>query len=349
MSRMQYFGLLLVGLIVLATSAPVAAGPVVSVERLGGQDRYGTAARIATDTFDRETSTGEPNSPSAVLARGDMFPDALAATYFAGHQDAPVLLTETTRLPQQTLDAFDQLGTESVTLIGDTTAISAAVEDELNRLGMTTERYQGGDRYETAANVAKAFSGSEGVFNGKLTAVVASGQNFPDALAAGPVTFAENFPLLLTPKDDLSPQTADVLRALGIGQVFIVGGTGAVSTSVQEEIEALGIDVRRLAGTSRQSTAVAIAEFARTELRWLIDRVELARGDGFADAIAGGPRGGELRAPVLLTSTPTDLSDTTETYLRERRATISTIDVFGGTGAVSDKVADEARHAATGL
>ena len=75
--------------------------------------------------------------------------------------------------------------------------------------------------------------------------------------------------------------------------------------------------------------------------------MNLARGDGFADALAGGPHGGEERAPILLTASVDDLTTATRDFLRSRAGTISSIDVLGDTTAVSDAVVEQARTAAT--
>ena len=75
-------------------------------------------------------------------------------------------------------------------------------------------------------------------------------------------------------------------------QVVVVGGPGAVSEQVVRDVQALGLSVRRLAGADRQETAVEVFEFAEQEFGWTLEHVNLARGDGYADALAAAPHAG---------------------------------------------------------
>ena len=78
---------------------PANAVEGFALERLAGADRYATAAAIADEAFPNGATT-------AIIARGDVFADALAANYLAGVVDAPILLTDTNRLPEATSDAL---------------------------------------------------------------------------------------------------------------------------------------------------------------------------------------------------------------------------------------------------
>ena len=73
----------------------------------------------------------------------------------------------------------------------------------------TTTRLGGTDRYDTAAKVSKQYFAS-----GVPVAYVASGESFPDALAAGPAAAAGGGPVLLTQKDGIPPATATELTRL---------------------------------------------------------------------------------------------------------------------------------------
>jgi hypothetical protein len=130
-------------------------------------------------------------------------------------------------------------------------------------------------------------------------------------------------------------------------QVYVVGGPAAVSDNVLAEIRAMGLTVNRIAGPNRQATAIALFEFAAQKLNWKATHVNLARGDNWPDALAGGPHAGEEKAPVLLAGGRDDLSATTRDFLRKHSATIASIDVLGDATAVSDPVVDDARRAAT--
>jgi putative cell wall-binding protein len=97
--------------------------------RLAGDDRYGTAAAIATATF--------PVADTVVLARGDQYADALAGAFLAGQLGAPTLLTKADSVPQPTLDAMKALETKNVVILGGTQAVSQGVEDDLKETPST--------------------------------------------------------------------------------------------------------------------------------------------------------------------------------------------------------------------
>ena len=332
-------------------AAPAGAVAGFSWDRLDGLDRFDTARRIAVDTF------GQANT--VLLARADLFPDALSGSYLAGSTDtgAPILLTEVNRLPQATNEALATLGTERVILLGGPAAISATVEAELRARNFDVERVGGRDRFETSQQVAERLGSSNvGSVDGDRTAIVASGRNFPDALAGGPLAFASRLPTLLTDTNSLPQPTRNALTNLSIRRVFLLGGTSAVSSTVESQLREMGITVERLGGANRQGTAVVIAETAIDRLGFDDTHVNLARGDHFADALSGGPHAGDesnggaepgaAPAPIILALSPTVLSAETSDFLTDHASTLRDGHIFGGTAAVSDAVADEAARAA---
>ena len=326
-----------------AVVAPAFATENVTTGRLSGTNRYETAAAIAKDTY-------PSGSRTAVLASGDRFPDALASAYLSGRLDAPLLLTPSDSLSPATQTKLQELDVSGVTIVGGSIAVNETVMTRLRELGYQVERVSGNDRYATARAIAELFPAS---FVGALgsegpTAIVASGgdRNFPDALAGAPISFAESFPVLLTPQATLSPDAVAAFKSLAITQVVLLGGPAAVSDGVQQAIEAEGIRVMRIFGDTRAATAAEVADFAVDSLGFSAAHVNLARGNDFADALAGGPHEGVEQAPVLLTIDPTTLGAATEQWLRDRSQSVASIDVFGGTSAISDATVEAARTAA---
>lgn len=331
------------GAIVTAGASPANAVEGFAFERLNGDDRFETAAAIAADTFPNGATT-------AIIARSDDFADALTGNYLAGTLNAPVLLTRTGDLPSATADALAALGVDDVVIVGGDNAVSPAVEATL-REDYTVRRLAGTDRYLTAQAVAEDAAGDGtgvGEYDALRTAVLGNGQDFPDVLAAGPLGYAESFPITITRPADLPDATAAVLADLEIEQVIVVGGDTVVSPAVRAEVEEItGNPVIELEGANRFLTANAIADFAYDELDFDATHVNLARSDRFADALAGGPHAGEERAPILLT-TPDALSVPTRDYLASRSGTLTDGHIFGGTAAVSDATKAAAEQAASG-
>ena len=93
-----------------------------------------------------------------------------------------------------------------------------------------------------------------------MSTVVASADVFADALVAGPFAARGNHPVLLTSSDELHAEVAGYLSAEGISHVVLMGGTAALSDTVESSLTDLGVSVTRLAGTTRYDTAVKAAE-----------------------------------------------------------------------------------------
>ena len=324
---------------VCATSAltgVAAATADATGRRLAGDTRFATAQVVATETF-------TDGAGVAVLASGRNFPDALSSAYLAGVSGSPVLTTEPGELSAGVLETLEELGVQGVFIVGGEAAVSSDVFNAIDAAGYVVDRIAGENRYSTARQAAE-IAGSDpiGEFGAGKAALVVSGVSYADALAAGPIAAAQGLPILLTPRDALGPDAESALLGLGIEQAILVGGTAAVSEAVGARINSLGIDVRRVAGATRQETSRLLAELATAELQFPTERVLLARGDGFADALTGGGRGGALAAPIILTVSPTDLGDAARRYLADHADTIALVEALGGTAAVAESVLDQA-------
>lgn len=310
-----------------------------------GADRYDTAAKIAS-------GSGFSNVGNVVVATGESFPDALAGSSLAAALGSPVLLTAAASVPTATGSALVNLKPTKVTLLGGTTAISTAVENELESRGYEVDRVAGIDRYATAAAAASAANAITpvGEIDGLRTAFLATGEGFADALAASPAAYDANLPIFLTTRTTLSPAAQQGLDALNIEQVVILGGTGAVASTVETQVDALPdvTSVRRLGGVDRTDTATLVAEWAIDELSFSTAHVNLARGDHFADALAGGPHGGREKAATLLAASPTALDTTSNAnseFLGAHTPTLETGHIFGGIAAISAAVENAAEAA----
>ena len=172
--------------------------------------------------------------------------------------------------------------------------------------------------------------------------MLANGLSPVDALVAGAPAYAAGLPVLLTEAGSLSSSAASALEALDVEQVLVVGGTTVVSAEVVTDLEALGLTVERLAGADRRLTALAVAEYAKTNLGFVDTLVVLARGDDPADALVGGQRAGRDGAPILLTESVSALGSVNRGYLAAGCGTLFDGRVLGGPRAVSATVVDAA-------
>ena len=156
------------------------------------------------------------------------------------------------------------------------------------------DRAAGDDRYETAVEVSKRY------FSRADTAILCTGLNFPDALAATPLSRALGGPLLLTRPDTVDTATLAELDRLQVETVYIIGGTTAVGESVETQLDALGYDTERIEGADRYATSAAIAETLVPIYTHRMTPVYFARGDDFADALAVGAVAANSHTPILL-------------------------------------------------
>jgi hypothetical protein len=156
-------------------------------------------------------------------------------------------------------------------------------------------RLGGPTRIDTAVEVSRdAFPDGTA-----RTVVLARADDFPDAVAGGPLAVALDGPILLSGRDVVPDATrAEIDRVLADdGEVVLLGGTAALSGSVAAEVAAAGHPVRRVGGADRFETAVAIADALPEPPTALV----LADGTTFADAVVAGPLAAVRGGAVLLT------------------------------------------------
>lgn len=200
--------------------------------------------------------------------------------------------------------------------------------------GFDFDRLAGADRFETAAAIA-----SEAYPTGSDTVIIALATNFPDALSGNYLAGAEDAPILLADADNVPDATLAAIGDLGAGDAIVLGGEGALSDAVVDDLEAAGLDVTRIAGENRFDTAREIAEQpgdANVGVNEDGDRTAiLSTGLKFPDALAAGPLAAANSFPVLL-SGDVDLSPEAEFGLLNLE--IDHVILTGGTQALSLQV-----------
>ncbi|MPV87639.1 hypothetical protein GB882_03085 [Georgenia ruanii] len=299
--------------------AGLAADPggAPTVVRLGGADRYATAAAASRFAF--------PTADAVFITTGAEYADALSAGPAAAMLGAPVLLVQRGAIPADAHLELQRLRPLRLYVLGGTGAVSASVETELRAYGDVV-RLEGADRYETSARVGRA------TWSDAATVYLASGQDFADGLAGGAAAAASRSPLYVTPGGSLAPAIRTELRRLTPTRVVLLGGEGALSAGVAGAVrDALpGAVVTRLDGADRYATAAAIAEAT-----WPVgaDAVFLATGLQFADALTGVPAAGRAGAPILLTR-PACVSRGTNDAMSALAP--GTIAILGGTVVVEE-------------
>lgn len=196
-------------------------------------------------------------------------------------------------------------------------------------------RLSGEIRYDTMQSIVQeGFSSAE-------WAVVASGDAWPDSLAASGLAGSYDAPVILTSKGELSAQAASELQRLGVKHVLVVGGDSAVSANAYGKIQQIvGADnVSRVAGETRVSTSIAIArQIYSHEQAGASKTAVIAASTGFADGLSCSPYAYASSAPVILVD-PSGLTSDALDVLRS--AGVNRIIVMGGTNAVPQTVVNQ--------
>jgi hypothetical protein len=295
-----------------------AAPPVVTLAaapvRIAGVDRFGTAVAVSNLAYPTAGSAG-----TVVLARSDNYPDALVGAPLAAKNNGPLLFTTGATLPAGTLAEIQRVLPvgKTVYVLGDTNAVPASIVAQLTTLGYPVVRLGGVDRFATAVAVANQL-GDPG------TVLLATGINFPDALAAGPAAAKVGGAVLLTDGTTVPPATAAYLAAHA-GKVYAIGSPAAAADPAAVAV----------AGANRYATATATASMFFTAPT----SVGVASGVTFADALAAGAFLAHTGGPLVL-SDPLTLSTATAAYLGAVKASVTSSDLFGGTPSLSVNVQD---------
>jgi putative cell wall-binding protein len=202
----------------------LTSGPV---DRIAGADRYATAVAISRASF-------APGVTAAFVATGASFPDALAAGPAAIRSRGPVLLTQAGTLPPATRDELMRLRPGTIYVVGATGAVSETVRQAIGQAtGRPVVRIAGADRYATAVAISATF------FSRPPSVYLATGANFPDALAAVPAAGRAGSPLLLVQRDQIPPVVASELVRLHPPRCYLVGGTSVLGDALVAKLRSL--------------------------------------------------------------------------------------------------------------
>ncbi len=361
-------GFLAAGMLVVAGSPAGAANNALEVldengnRPLAGSNRYQTAERIAQTFVDEAFETEGYIVNEAIVVSGEGFADALSASALAGNFRAPILLTPPNGLASVVRLFVTRNDIRDVYIVGGPDAVSQSVLTSLDALpGVSVTRIWGDDRYETALAVANEVGGTTGSNLGSYcntrdhAVLLATGEDFADALAGGPLSYSGPHPILLTLKSGLPSSVLSYLDAARVDRVIILGGTAVIPTAIENVIKNRNIEVTRLAGSNRFATAVAIAEaltIGAEDCDWIADDFGFANGRSPYGPLAGSALLGQRQSPLLLTERA-ELPAATATYLantpltRSGSATTIRLSVLDGLSSVTSGVVATAIRTAT--
>lgn len=294
------------------------------VNRLAGENRFATAVEISKAGFEK--------AENVILTSGVNYADGIAGVPLAARLGAPILLTAADKLSDATLAEIERLGAKNVYILGGEGVISADIEKALQEKKLQTWRIAGDNRYATAAAIAQRVS------EDPTDVFFVYGGGFADTLSVSAIAARRNAPIVyLDTNGELDPSIAQylaVLKAKGcVKNAYVIGGTGVISDDMMNKATAaLGLEsATRIAGNDRYATSAAVNKAFVDNFD--SDELCIATGAEFADAVTGGVFAAAKKAPFILVSSK--LNEDQIAFINSRSP--MKINVFGGTGAVSDE------------
>ncbi|SCG49152.1 cell wall-binding repeat-containing protein [Micromonospora inositola] len=308
--------------------------------RLSGSSRFTTAAAVSQSHWKTVSNAADTReqAQAVVLSRSDTFADALSGSALAAAKRGPLLLTPPTSLEATSQAELQRTLTPggTVYLLGSPGAISTTVEDAVKALGYTVVRLAGTDRFSTSVAIAKAIDPTPDLV------LLATGMNYPDALAAGAAAGSYDYPgsgtsavVLLTNDSTMPAATKGFLDTLPAGTRDIAG-IGLFGANAAAAYDPNSFEV---SGTGRYETALFVAwTFFGGE-----NHIGLATGTNWPDALSGGALMGLLNGPLLLTpGTATTLGAEAQALLDESSGSVHTALIFGSSAVVSSNQQSQA-------
>lgn len=273
---------------VVANGAAANASSIAT--RIGGVDQYETAALIAQKGW-----SGSTDNIVLSSGMGNTLVDALAAGPLAAKLKAPILLTD----GEQGLNSFtkaelQRLKPKRVYITSGTAVIKPSAIDEIKALGITLVPLGGFDQYETSVNIAKEMM-ALGVNVTKV--VIASGWMAPvDALSVASIAATLEIPILATTQSALPPSVMEFLSTLNaITNSYVIGGTAVVGQAIEGMLPGT---VHRFSGVTKFDTNLEVLKGFAADVNY--EKVFVANGETFVDALSGVPLAALSRSPIVL-------------------------------------------------
>lgn len=298
--------------------------------RISGSNRYETSKNIVEE-YSKITRTN-----GVILALGENFPDALAGSVLCNKYKMPIILSGSTVKDSNVAIKYIENNItkdKQIYILGGTSGIGKQVEQYIKSKGYDkVERLGGQNRFETNASIVDKLNVKEGT-----PVVIASGENFPDALSISSIAATKEYPILLVNKDNISNVIKDELNKIKPSEVFVIGGTGSISDKNLNTIKKItnlnDNKIIRVWGIDRYDTSLAIAKYF--DLKG--DTVTFASGENFPDALSGSALSSIKNAPLILINN-NDVSKQRE-YLNSKKYKNKVF--YGGSFVIKDNTIEK--------
>ncbi|MGI1658545.1 MAG: cell wall-binding repeat-containing protein [Desulfitobacterium sp.] len=308
----------LVSLGIFTLTVVQSTDAAVLSSRVAGNDRYQTAIAASQSGWPK-------GSAAVVITTGENYPDALSAAPLAGKYDAPLLLTARSGLSPETIIELKRLNPQNAYIVGGTGVIPSSIQRQITALGINVKRLAGPDRYDTAQAVAREVGTKDGIF-------ITSGLEFADTLAVAPIAAAKGMPILLVPKNELTPSLKNYLGRLRNTEIVIVGSEREVAKSIENTLS----EATRVGGVDAYARNIALLKYYEDSLD--TTKIYVATGESFPDAL-GAAAYAQRGDHALVLVKGKEIPLTVQNYLRTK--VINEMTIFGGAGVVPVKTVEQ--------
>lgn len=208
----------------------------MTVNRIEGEDRYQTSIAVAEEMM----NGNKYDDVFVVGGKGEA--DALSASAVAAMKKSPILLTQAGQLNKDVKHFIDKNVTDNndntdVFVVGGTSSVATAVQNELADMKLEVERLSGEGRQETNAKVISRFE-KNGALNSEVTGIVFAKSNnagLVDALAAGALAAKTNSHIVLATEELTESQEDALVKVKGNG-VSLITKTVQAGYGVSEKV-----------------------------------------------------------------------------------------------------------------
>lgn len=201
-----------------------------NIKRLGGINRFDTNKEIVQSM---NIQKGTP----VVIVNGYGFADALSISSIAASKGYPILMSDSDSLPDETKQEIQEIQPNSVYIIGGQASLSNSIVNQVKNLvpsisESNTMRIGGTSRYDTSLNICRYFNVNTN------TAVIANGENFPDALSGSALAAKLNAPIILTDGTRILDQK-NFLDNTNYTNLILLGGQGAINDDIEDTLKGI--------------------------------------------------------------------------------------------------------------
>ncbi|WP_125152139.1 cell wall-binding repeat-containing protein [Clostridium rectalis] len=294
----------------------------VKNNRIYGQDRLETSVKISKSGW-------KNGSHVVVIAQGYDYADALCCAPLAKKYNAPILLTKTAKLSDNTLNEIERLKAKKVFIIGGPKVVSEEVNKQLKSVNINEiQRVYGATRYETSLEIAKCMGDTKEVF-------LTSGNGYGDSLSIASIAAKKGAPILFSDKKTVKDS---IKQYIDNKKAYVIGGNGVIAEDVVKSLKGS----ERVWGKDRFETNKNVLEKFKKDISFENLYLVLAAGPNrneFADALSCSALAGHKASPIILTYK--DIKPSLESFIKNNLLSISSVTAIGGEANVPSKILDK--------